>query len=266
MGYNRAMDFKQPLIMGVLNVTPDSFSDGGRYNSYPESRISELIKEGADIIDIGGESTGPDSKDVRLEDEIKRVKPAIDYAAGNKLVDKVLFSIDTYKGPVAEYALMKGFKIINDVTALRGDPHMIDVLLKYKPYVILMYAKDPTPRTTRDMVEYDDVIKTVTNFLSKRAQILLDKGFPGEKIILDPGMGMFVSAEPKYSFQLIEHLREIKKLSYPLCVSVSYKSFLGGPIKERGPASIQWSLEAIAKGASIVRVHDVAEMAKALRP
>lgn len=250
--------------MGVLNMTPDSFSDGGRYNAYPESRIAQLVRQGADIIDIGGESTGPNSKNVDLEEEGRRVRPAVDYACATKLVEKIPFSIDTYKAAMAEYALMRGFEIVNDVTAMRGDPNMLSVLLRHKPYVILMYAKDPTPRTTTAKVEYDDVVKTVKDFLKERIRILLDSGFPREKIIVDPGMGMFVSAEAKYSFELIERLDEIRALGFPVCVCASYKSFLGGLIEDRGPASVEWSLKAIKNGASIVRVHDVGDMKKAL--
>lgn len=258
------MNLNSPKIMGVLNMTPDSFSDGGKYNAYPEDRIAQLMRDGADIIDIGGESTGPNSKNVSLEEEGHRVKSAIDYAARSKLVDKIPFSIDTYKASIAEYALMKGFKIVNDVTAMRGDSKMLDLLLRHKPFIILMYSKDPTPRTTKDKTEYKDVVKTVKDFLQERTQILLDKGFPREKIIVDPGMGMFVSAEPKYSFELIERLGEIKALGFRVCICISYKSCLGGPIEERGPATVEWSLKAIKNGANIVRVHDVGDMKKAL--
>ncbi len=253
--------------MGVLNVTPDSFSDGGKFDDpkRAETHILQMISDGADIIDIGGESTGPMSKNVSFDEEMKRVKPVIDFVAESGLSDRVIFSIDTYKAPVAEYALMNGFQMVNDVTALRGDPNMAGVLLKYQPYTILMYSKDPTPRTTKDAVKYKDVVKTVKTFLSERADLLLAEGFPKDRIILDPGMGMFVSAEPKYSFEIIERLGEIKKLGHPICIGVSYKSFLGGPIEKRGPASVEWSLKAIKKSASIVRVHDVAAMKKALK-
>jgi len=257
------MEFPGPEIMGVLNVTPDSFSDGGVYNLDPASRIAQLIEEGADIIDIGGESTGPGSKEVSSEEEMKRVKPVIDHIAENKLAEKVLFSIDTYKAPVAEYALEHGFKMVNDVTALRGDPGMIGVLLKYQPHVILMYSKDDTPRTTTESVEYDDVMASVKTFLVDRISQLAEAGFPEEKIIIDPGMGMFVSANPKYSFEIIERLDELKALSYPVCVGVSRKSFLGGKIEDREQLSVEWSLKALQNGASIIRIHNVALMKKA---
>ena len=258
------MDFSKPKIMGILNVTPDSFSDGGKYISDFESHISDLIEQGADIIDVGGESTGPGSKDVSLEEEMKRVKSVIDYVAKNKLNEKVLFSIDTYKSEVAEYALENGFQIVNDVTALHSDPAMIGVLIKYQPYVILMYSKYPTPRTTTESVEYDDVMATIKTFLLERISTLVEAGFPEDNIIIDPGMGMFVSANPKCSFEIIERLSELKVLGYPILVGVSRKSFLGGKLEERDPASVEWSLKSIQNGASIVRMHDVDLLKKAL--
>lgn len=257
--------------MGVLNVTPDSFSDGGLYNSdLPAGRqdfgfrILQLIKEGADIIDIGGESTGPGSKDVSLEEEMKRIKSVIDYVYENKLTEKALFSIDTYKSEVAEYALEHGFDMVNDVTALRGDSGMIGVLFKYQPYVILMYCKDDTPRTTTESVEYDDVMASVKTFLLDRIIQLVEAGFPEDKIIIDPGMGMFVSANPKYSFEIIERLDELKSLGYPICVGVSRKSFLGGKTEDREQPSVDWSLKALQNGASIIRIHNVGLLKKTL--
>ncbi len=253
--------------MGVLNVTPDSFSDGNQYfeKANYERRIMDLVGEGADIIDIGGESTGPDSKEISLEEEMKRVKPVIDYVSENRLTDKVLFSIDTYKAPVADYALEQGFGMVNDVTALREDPELVGVLLKYQPYVVLMYSKDDTPRTTTESVEYDDVMASVKTFLTERISQLAEAGFPEEKIIIDPGMGMFVSANPKYSFELIERLGELKLLGYPICLGVSRKSFLGGKMQDREQPSVEWSLKAIQNGASIIRIHNVALMKKTLR-
>ena len=267
------MIFSKPQIMGILNVTPDSFSDGGdffriqdfHHNRKAELRIRQLIENGADIIDIGGESTGPGSKDVSLEEEMRRIKPVVDYIAKNNPAEKVLFSIDTYKAPIAEYALENGFRIVNDVTALRGDPEMIDILIKHKPYVILMYAKDNTPRTTTESIEYDDVIAGIKTFFVGRIGQLVEAGFPEEKIIIDPGMGMFVSANPKYSLEIIERLPELKTLGYPILVGVSRKSFLGGKLEERDQPSVEWSIKAIQNGAGIIRIHNVKLIKKALQ-
>ncbi len=258
------MDFSTPTIMGILNVTPDSFSDGGKYVSQFAFRISHFIENDVDIIDIGGESTGPSSKDVSLDEELSRIKPAIDYIYANKLTEKTIFSIDTYKSKIAEYALEHGFKMVNDVTALRGDSKMIDVLMKYQPYVVLMYSKDSTPRTTTESVEYDDVMASIKTFLIEQISNLIQVGFPEEKIIIDPGMGMFVSANPKYSFEIIERLSELKQLSYPILVGASRKSFLGGKVEDRDSKSIEYSKKVIQNGADIVRVHTVDLMKKAL--
>jgi dihydropteroate synthase len=258
------MDFSVPKIMGILNVTPDSFSDGDlflRTKDY-ELRTKQLIDEGVDIIDIGGESTGPGSKDVSFEEEMNRVKPVIDFVRDNKLTERVIFSIDTYKSEIAEYALKSGFQMVNDVTALRGDSRMVEVLLKYKPYVVLMYSKDQTARTTRESVEYADVIGSVKTFLSERISVLVKAGFPKDRIIIDPGMGMFVSVKAEYSFEIINRLSELKSLGYPILVGVSRKSFLGGKIEERDPISAEWSLKAIKNGASIIRTHNVGLMKK----
>ena len=260
------MDIAEPKIMGVVNVTPDSFSDGGDFYKQEdaEKQIKKLIKDGADIIDIGGESTGPNSQGVSLEDEIKRVKPIIDFIVKNKLYKKAEFSIDTYKAPVARYALENGFTIVNDVTALRGDPDIVDVLVEYQPRVILMYSKDQTPRTTTENMQYADVIASIKSFLIGQIVVLLDAGFPEENIILDPGMGMFISADPKYSFEIIERLPELKQMGYPICVGVSRKSFLGGKLKDREIPSAEWSIRAIKNGADIVRTHNVTLLKKSI--
>ncbi|MBN2086898.1 dihydropteroate synthase [Candidatus Peregrinibacteria bacterium] len=245
-----------PKIMGVLNITPDSFSGDGVVEDFKPCLL-KLIEDGADIIDVGGESTGPGSKEVSLDEEMERIRPVIDYIAKEKLANKVEFSIDTYKAPIAKYALEHGFTIVNDVTALRGDSEMLDVLLEYNPKVILMYSKDSTPRTSTESIEYDDVIASIKTFFISRIVELVDAGFDEDNIIIDPGMGMFVSAEPKYSFEIIERLPELRQLGYPICIGISRKSFLGGDIKNRDKPSVEYSLKAIENGASIVRVHNV---------
>ncbi|MFH1410568.1 MAG: dihydropteroate synthase [Patescibacteria group bacterium] len=259
--------------MGVLNLTPDSFSDGGQFNA-PDlaiQRIREMIAQGADIIDIGGESTGPGSSAVSTDEELARVRPVIEIVAEKKLTDKALFSIDTYKAPVAKYALEHGFQMVNDVTALRGDPKMIEVLLKYEPYVVLMYSKDPTPRTTREDVEYDDVMAGIKTFLLERVSTLIEAGFPEDKIIIDPGMGAFISSIPDYSFEVIHRLKELRLLGFPILVGISRKSCLsagqaglGGKLEDRDQPSVDWSLKALQNGASIIRIHNVELMKKAL--
>jgi len=252
--------------MGILNLTPDSFSDGGRFDEVHTAiaRVEEMIAQGADIIDIGGESTGPESVNVSAEEELKRVKPVIDMIEEKKLSEKTVFSIDTYKSTVAEYALKHGFSMVNDVTALRGDTGMINVLLKYEPYIVLMYSKDPTARTTKEVIEYDDVMAGIKTFLLERIAELVTAGFPEDKIIIDPGMGAFISYIPNYSFEVINRLKELKLLGFPILVSVSRKSFLGEKPEERDRASVEWSMKSIQNGAGMIRIHNVKALKKAI--
>jgi len=249
-------------IMGVLNVTPDSFSDGGIYLAADNAiaRIYEMIEEGVDIIDIGAESTRPDSLAVPMSEELKRLRPIIEHISETHLYEKVDFSIDTYKADIAKYALDHGFQFVNDVTALRGDPTMSDMLVARKPFVVLMYSKDAKAQTTRRLVEYDDVVAFVKDFLRERIDLLTAKGFPRDNIIVDPGMGLFVSSDPKYSFDIIDHLSEFKELGCPILVGISRKTFLGATPDDSDHASCAWSIQAIHNGASIVRMHNVEMM------
>lgn len=259
MCYHEPVIFNAPKIMGILNVTPDSFSDGGLFTDAEKAvtHAIQMIDGGADIIDIGAESTGPDSENVTLEQELERLRPIIDALKAANLTQKALFSIDTYKAPVARFALENGFGMVNDVTALRGDSEMIKVLLEFKPYVVLMYSKDDTARTSKEAMEYVDVIESIKSFLDERTAMLIEAGFPKEKIILDPGMGAFISTIPDYSFEVINRLGELKSLGYPVLVGISRKSCLGGKLEERDPASVEWSLKAISNGADIIRIHNV---------
>lgn len=252
-----------PLIMGVLNVTPNSFSDGGKYRDPEVAALhaESMINDGADIIDVGGESTGPDSTDVTPQEEIKRVIPVLQ-AIKNRPLDRAVFvSVDTYKSEVASAALKEGVGMINDVTALRGDPKLAEVVARHKAYLVLMYAKDSTARTTRDATSYKDVIKTILEFLDKRIALAVRAGMSREKIIVDPGMGAFVSGDPQYSYEVIRRLSELKKLGCPILLGASRKSFLPGPMKERLVPGIIAHTVAVQNGASIIRVHDVAEHA-----
>ncbi len=253
------MDFSTPKVMGILNVTPDSFSDGGEFNDPKDAiaHLRQLIADEADIIDVGGESSGPGSVDVSAEEELARVKPVIDYVSKHKLNERVMFSIDTYKAPIAEYALAHGFGMVNDVTALRSDPKLLDVLAKYQPYLVLMYSKDPTARTTRAPVEYADVMDTIKKFLFARIQ-LAKKVLPADHILIDPGLGQFVSANPKYSWEIIDRLDELKLFNHPILIGPSRKSFLGGSAsggKDRDTTSWEAAKKAITNGASVVRMH-----------
>ena len=260
ISHRKKLSLQKPLVMGILNVTPDSFSDGGLYND-PAGAVEhglKLLDEGADIIDIGGESTGPGSKDVSEAEELSRVMSVV-LALRSKT--KAWLSIDTYKSGVAVEALEAGVDMVNDVTALRGDAKMASVLSGYPVPVVLMYSKDSTPRTTREATQYDDVVKTVKNFLQDRVEYAVKSGIKMERLILDPGMGAFVSADPKYSLQIIKRLREFTKMGLPLLVGPSRKSFIGQTLDVAMHQRLEGTLAACAiavmNGASILRVHDV---------
>lgn len=254
-----------PVVMGILNVTPDSFSDGGKYVDVDMAaqKAVEMITHGAKIIDIGGESSGPGSKDVPLEEELKRVIPVIEKI--RLLNDEVWISVDTYKAEVASRAILAGANIVNDVTALRGDAEMIDVLTKFNVPVVIMYSKDATARTTKEATDYEDVVMTVKTFLQDRVNYLLSAGVRANNIVIDPGMGAFVSSVAKYSFEIIDRLQEICSLDYPVLVGPSRKSFLGGLIDERLRPSLMAAKQCVNNGAKIIRVHDVKETVEALQ-
>lgn len=247
---------KKPVIMGILNMTPDSFSDGAKFNNLSKAlkRIKEMEQEGADIIDIGGESTGPNSKDVSLEEERKRVIPILKEALK---ITKLPISIDTYKSEIAEECLSLGASIINDVTALRGDKNMGKIIAKYKVPLIIMYSKDPTARTTQTEKKYKNVIETIKKFLKQQIRIAKKSGIKDSQIIIDPGMGNFISKIPKYSFEILNNLNKLKILKKPICIGASRKSFLGGKMEERDIKGEMVSAIAYLNGASIIRTHDV---------
>lgn len=248
-------------IVGVLNVTPDSYYDGGKFNSAEAAvkRAGEMLEEGADIIEVGGESTGPGSEDVPLEEERKRAISII--KALREAYPQAQISIDTYKAPIASDAIESGVMMVNDVTAGRGDPEMFSVLAKSDVLFVLMYSKDDSARTTIQEKQYDDVTTTVMEFLSERKELAVQAGISKERIILDPGMGHFVSSDPKYSFKLLEELKKLSELGCPLFVSPSRKSFLAGsenlPTEERLPGTIAASAVAVLNGAIYIRTHDI---------
>lgn len=253
-------------IVGVLNVTPDSYFDGGKFNAQDDAvrRAGELLQEGADIIDIGGESTGPDSKDVSLDEELSRTIPVI--TAIMAQYPKAKLSVDTYKAEVAKQATQAGAYMINDVTAGRGDEQMFAVMAESGAKVVLMYAKDETARTTIQNTDYDDVLQTITSFLTERVEAAKAAGIAADTIIIDPGMGHFVSSKPEYSFEVIRRLSELTSIA-PVFLSPSRKSFLAGsenlPPSDRLPGTIVASARAVQNGASYIRTHDVLEVRRA---
>lgn len=250
------------LIMGILNVTPDSFSDGGRFKSVRDAVDAglKMIEEGADIIDVGGESTGPKSKEVPLNEELKRVIPVVEKL---RLKTDAWISVDTWRAPVAKYAVKAGADMVNDVTALRGDPEMAGTVAELGVPVVLMYSKDPGPRTTLMKKRYADVVAEISEFLRKRIAYAKKNGIAEDKCIIDPGMGAFISMDEKYSLRVLKELKRFARLGRPVLVGASRKSFIGNtlglPVSERLEGGLACAAYAVMNGASIIRAHDVKE-------
>jgi dihydropteroate synthase len=251
-------------LMGVVNVTPDSFSDGGLYLD-PEAAIShgrELAAQGADILDVGGESTRPGADEVAVEEELRRVVPVV---AG--LADLgVEISVDTSKAPVAAAALDAGATIVNDVTALRGDPAMAGLIAERGARVVLMHMAGD-PRTMQVNPEYGDVVAEVRDFLAARLAAAVAAGIDESRVWLDPGIGFGKTAQ--HNFELLRGLDRLAALGRPLVVGTSRKSFIGradgSRTDDRLGGTIATSILAAAAGATVLRVHDVREMAEALK-
>lgn len=252
-------------IVGVINVTPDSFVAGSRAEIPDEvlALAQQYTEEGADILEIGGESTGPQSVDVSLEQELERVLPAVTLLR-EKFPD-MWIAVDTYRSDVARAALDAGADMINDITAGRGGSEMFSVLAEAGCPVVLMYAKDPSARTTVKDTHYKDVIVVIRDFLSERVDVAKKAGI--SQIIIDPGLGHFVSSDPAYSWEILTRLSELCPLG-PVMVSPSRKSFLAGPsalpVAERLPATLAASCLASFNGASFLRTHDVGQTRRAL--
>jgi dihydropteroate synthase len=250
--------------MGVVNVTPDSFSDGG-VNFRPEDAIGSarrMIEDGAAIVDIGGESTRPGSDAVTLDEELRRVVPVLKALSG-----EVPFSIDTAKAEVARRALELGAELVNDVTALRGDPELAGVVARSDAYLCLVHMLGE-PRTMQVDPRYDDVVSEVAAFLEQRLRFAVDAGIPEQRICLDPGFGFGKTVE--HNFELLRRLGEIAALGRPVLVGFSRKRslgrILGDPEATTGPlsASLAAAVTAYERGATILRVHDVRETVEAL--
>jgi len=258
------LDLSRPHVMGIVNVTPDSFSDGGKYSSteLAVAHAIELVEQGADILDIGGESTRPGATPVSLEDELQRVLPVIEQLA--KRVD-VPLSIDTYKPEVMRAAIAAGADIVNDVRALQ-EPHALDIVAASNVGVCLMHMQG-TPQTMQLEPQYDDVVAEVAGFLQSRVQAAQAAGIAAERITLDPGFGF--GKRTVHNIALLQQLPVLQALGYPLLVGLSRKSVLGKitgeDVDSRLYASLAASVIATMKGAAIVRVHDVKATAEALK-
>lgn len=241
--------------MGVVNVTPDSFSDGGRYATVSQAKahISQLIVEGADILDIGGESTRPGSRPVDVHEELHRVMPVIEYA----ISQNIPVSIDTTKPEIMQAAIQVGVSLINDVNALQT-PGALETVAASQAMVCLMH-KQGQPDTMQAAPEYNDVISDVRAFLKQRAAAVVSAGITATRIIIDPGFGFGKTL--KHNLMLLHQLDRFLSMSFPVLVGISRKSMLGAitgnDVDDRKYASIAAALIAADKGARILRVHDV---------
>jgi dihydropteroate synthase len=249
-----------PLLLGIVNVTPDSFSDGGCFFSADTAiaHAHRLIEQGADLLDIGGESTRPGSQPVALDEELARVIPVVRKLAADTSIP---LSVDTSKAEVARQALEAGAHVVNDVTALRGDPAMPEVVRTYGAGVILMHMQG-TPATMQIAPHYDDVVTEVIDFLEARLRACRDVGIADSQVVFDPGIGFGKKSE--HNFRLLAHLEALQRLGRPVCLGVSRKGFLGKmldrPLEQRLAGSLAAACYALLRGsAQIFRVHDVAE-------
>jgi dihydropteroate synthase len=252
-------------VMGVVNVTPDSFSDGGLFldSGRAIAHGIELADEGAEILDVGGESTRPGAEPVDAEEELRRVLPVIEGLAPARPAAQI--SIDTAKAVVAQEALRRGATLVNDVTALRGDPRMVEVVASSGADCCLMHMRGE-PRTMQEDPRYDDVVSEVKAFLSERLAFAVANGIAEEKVILDPGIGFGKTAE--HNLELLRRLDELVALGRPVMVGFSRKSFLGRitgrEVGERVASTVAVNVLAYERGARLFRVHDVAPTKDAL--
>jgi dihydropteroate synthase len=252
-------------LMGVLNVTPDSFSDGGAYFD-PRKAVDRgltLAAEGADILDIGGESTRPGSRPVSEAEEIARVVPVIE-ALRPRI--QSLVSVDTTKAGVARAALEAGADIVNDTSALRADPAMAGVVAGSGAGLVLMHMQG-TPLTMQDSPHYDDLMAEIEAFLDERVRAAAAAGIPAERVIVDPGLGFGKTFE--HNLEILRGQAAFRRLGRPLCLGFSRKAFLGRitglPPAERLEATIACAVLSVERGADILRVHDVGPVARAVR-
>ena len=252
---------RRPLVMGIVNVTPDSFSDEGRYAD-PDAAVAkglELIRQGADILDIGGESTRPGALPVPLEEELRRVVPVIQALARQTAVP---LSVDTSKAEVARASLDEGAQAINDVTALTGDPAMAGVIRQSKAGVILMHMKG-TPRTMQQDPQYGDPVEEISRFFEERLAFAESAGIALDRLALDPGIGFGKTSA--HNLEILARLEEFQRFRRPICLGVSRKGFVGRllnnrPVERRLAGSLAALCHAMTRRAvQIVRVHDVEE-------
>jgi len=257
---------ERTLVMGILNITPDSFSDGGRYldTETAFARALEIERQGADLLDIGGESTRPGSEGVSVQEELRRVIPVLEKLLGHL---KIPVSIDTSKPEVAEAALYQGAEIINDVTGLRADPRLAEIAASRKVPIILMHMRGE-PRTMQKKPFAREMMRDIVGGLRHAVAVARRAGVAKSQIVIDPGIGFGKKLEQ--NFELLARLPELARLGFPMLVGASRKSFVGkvlggAPSNERVWGTAATVAASILGGAHIVRVHDVAEMVQVAR-
>jgi dihydropteroate synthase len=251
-------------LIGILNITPDSFSDGSNFLKLDDAinHALQMIADGAQIIDVGGESTRPGAKAISAEEEWQRIEGVLKILSAPEFKTKCQISVDTFRASTARQALELGVEIINDVSALRHDPKMVEIIAEYKANVILMYSKEAgnTPHASGSVKKYKDVISEIGDFLNTQVDFAVRAGIPREKIIIDPGMGRFISNDPELSWEVLRRLKELSSLNLPMLIAPSRKGFLGGELKDRDPISQLANLMGISNGATYIRTHNVKMM------
>lgn len=260
----KRLSLASPVVMGILNVTPDSFSDGGKFSSFELAcqHADEMVAQGALIIDIGGESTRPGAADVTVEDELARVIPLVEYVAKHH---DVWISVDTSKPEVMRQAVNAGAHLINDVRALL-EPGALETAAQLNVPICLMHMQG-APRTMQTAPEYHDVVADVSQFLSERIQACIEAGIPRERLLIDPGFGFGKTLE--HNYELLAKLERFEQFELPMLIGLSRKSMIGNllarPTSERLAGSLAGAMIAAQKGAHIIRVHDVPETVDVLK-
>lgn len=260
----KRLSLASPVVMGILNVTPDSFSDGGKFSSFELGckHADEMVAQGALIIDIGGESTRPGAADVSVEDELARVIPLVNYVAKHH---DVWISVDTSKPEVMRQAVNAGAHLINDVRALM-EPGALETAAQLNVPICLMHMQGE-PRSMQSAPEYQDVVTEVSTFLAERIQACLDAGIPRERLLIDPGFGFGKTLE--HNYELLGKLQTLAQFELPILIGLSRKSMIGNllgrPTLDRLAGSLAGAMIAAQKGAHIIRVHDVAQTVDMLK-
>lgn len=254
----------QTYLMGVLNVTPDSFSDGGQFNSLESAlnQAQKMVMSGADILDIGGQSTRPNAEEVTLAEELDRVIPVIQALRRNPKFSQVPISIDTTRATVANAAISAGADLINDISSGTFDAEMFPTVAKLGVPIALMHSRG-TPKTMQTLTDYQDLIREIVEFLDLRIRVAIAAGIDRHQIIIDPGIGF--AKKQAQNLEILRQLPAFQALGCPILVGVSRKSFIGHIISQPDPQKRGWGtaaacVSAIVGGTDILRVHDVSEM------